>query len=102
MSFQHCMEEMTQPQLYIWYAETIKREHREKVNEEKSAWGRTANILAMLQNTAMGNKKKAKPDEFMPDFIENFEDMFEQAEEESNETYIELAEEAGLNTPSDY
>lgn len=85
---------MTRPQLMIWYEKTIKREFNERRGDIQARWEQTAEILAAQYNTAMGNKKKHKADQFIPE-LKSFEEIFE-----SKETLIDQAKKLGLKTPS--
>jgi len=86
---------MTRPQMLIMYEKTIKREYDEKITEEQTKWQHTAQILATLYNTAMGNKRKVKPKDFIPEFEDN---PF--AQKSKTKKLLELAEKKGLKTPS--
>lgn len=86
---------MTRPQMLILYEKTLAREYEENVAKEKAKWSHTAQILATLYNTAMGNKRKHKPKDFMPDFDENPFIKKDRVNE-----LIDKAEKLGLKTPS--
>ena len=97
MTFQHCWYEMTRPQLLIWYAKTMKREYNERKGDIQADWSQTANLLAMIHNTAMGTKKRLKVKDAMPEF-ESFEDITGRQDEK--EDLFDKAEQLGLKTPS--
>ena len=97
MTAEYCLNEMTRPQLMIWYIKTIKREFDEKQGDMKADWSRTSSVLAAMYNTAMGNKKRHKAKDFMPKF-ESFEEAIGVKSEEEN--LFDKAEKLGLKTPS--
>ena len=97
MTAEHCLNRMTRPQLMIWYAKTMKREYNERQGDIQADWSRTANMLAAMYNTAMGNKKRHKAKDFMPEF-ESFEDIT--GKQDKKEDLFEKAEKLGLKTPS--
>ena len=78
--------------MMIWYEKTFKREYNEKLGEIQAQWAQTANILAAQYDTAIGNKKRHKAKDFMPDF--------ETKKKNSKQKLIEQAEKIGLKTPS--
>ena len=90
---------MTRPQLFIWYAQTVEREFEEELENEEKAWSRTANILAQLENTAMGSKGKGKAKNYMPEFDKN---IFSSKEDNTTdrEDLIDRANKVGIKPPS--
>ena len=97
MNAQYCLNQMTRPQLMIWYAKTMKREYNERQGDIQADWSQTANLLAMIHNTAMGTKKRLKAKDAMPEF-ESFEEMTGKKDEK--EDLFDKAEKLGLKTPS--
>jgi len=86
---------MYRPQTFILYEKTIKREYQQNIAKNKQNWQIASHILAGIYNTAMGNKRKQKSEDFMPEFEEN---PF--AEQTREEELMGKAEKLGLKTPS--
>lgn len=94
MTANYCLNEMSRPQLLIWYEKAIKRQYNEQMANAEVQWSQTSNILASMYNTAMGNKKRHKPKDFMPEF-EQYDDLHK-----DKETQMDKAKKLGLETPT--
>ena len=99
MTAEYCLNEMSRPQLFIWYAKTLKREYEEKQGQIRADWGRTANLLSMIHNTTMGVKRKLDPHKVMPEFV-SFEEMMGNETKDKTNVLLDKADKLGLKTPS--
>jgi len=90
---EYCLNVMSRPQLLIWYEKAIKRKYNEQISVAQVQWSQTSNLLAASYNTAMGNKKRHKPQDFMPEF-EQFDEVHTE-----KETKIAKAKKLGLKVP---
>ena len=96
MTAEYCLDNMSRPQLMIWYAKTVEREYNTTQGRIQADWSRTANLLAMIHNTSMGVKRKVKASDAMPDF----QTFAEVMKGEKEENIFDKAEKLGLKTPS--